>query len=148
MVDADWFYRILVGSLELPRPLDQGILKSVVRQDPTRQTRRRASTDPSNGVSEGREPGKENLMRGYVSHKGGRWYAVIYEGLNQVIGKEPRRWEHVRRRCRSSNALLPHCTIVIDVRLNRWAESERHTGPRDPPFTGQSALDGKPGLVV
>jgi integrase len=31
-------------------------------------------------------------MRGYVSRKGDRWYAVIYEGLDPVTGKEQRRW--------------------------------------------------------
>lgn len=31
-------------------------------------------------------------MRGYVSRKGDRWYAVIYEGLDPVTGKERRRW--------------------------------------------------------
>jgi integrase len=31
-------------------------------------------------------------MRGYVARKGDRWYAVIYEGLDPVSGKERRRW--------------------------------------------------------
>lgn len=31
-------------------------------------------------------------MRGYVARKGDRWYAVIYEGLDPVTGKEQRRW--------------------------------------------------------
>jgi hypothetical protein len=43
-------------------------------------------------VSEGREPWKENLMRGYVARKGDRWYAVVYEGLGPVSGRERRRW--------------------------------------------------------
>jgi integrase len=43
-------------------------------------------------VSDGREPGKENPMRGYVARKGDRWYAVVYEGLDPVTGKERRRW--------------------------------------------------------
>lgn len=29
-------------------------------------------------------------MKGYVAHKGDRWYVVIYEGLD--TGKERRRW--------------------------------------------------------
>jgi len=29
-------------------------------------------------------------MRGYVAQKGDRWYAVIYEGLDPVTGKERR----------------------------------------------------------
>ncbi len=31
-------------------------------------------------------------MDGYVARKGDRWYAVIYEGLDPVTGKERRRW--------------------------------------------------------
>ena len=31
-------------------------------------------------------------MRGYVARKGNRWYAVIYEGLDPVTGKERRKW--------------------------------------------------------
>jgi len=31
-------------------------------------------------------------MRGYVARKGDRWYAVVYEGLDPVTGKEVRRW--------------------------------------------------------
>ena len=31
-------------------------------------------------------------MRGYVAAKGDRWYAVIYEGLDPVTGKEGRSW--------------------------------------------------------
>lgn len=31
-------------------------------------------------------------MKGYVAKKGDRWYAVIYEGLDPVTGKERRSW--------------------------------------------------------
>jgi integrase len=31
-------------------------------------------------------------MRGYVARKGDRWYAVVYEGLDPVTGKERRSW--------------------------------------------------------
>ncbi|MEA2011440.1 MAG: hypothetical protein U9N78_12105, partial [Actinomycetota bacterium] len=31
-------------------------------------------------------------MKGYVAKKGDRWYAVIYEGLDPVTGKELRKW--------------------------------------------------------
>ncbi len=31
-------------------------------------------------------------MKGYVTKKGDRWYAVIYEGLDPVTGKERRTW--------------------------------------------------------
>jgi hypothetical protein len=31
-------------------------------------------------------------VKGYVAKKGDRWYAVIYEGLDPVTGKERRSW--------------------------------------------------------
>jgi integrase len=31
-------------------------------------------------------------MRGYVARKGDRWYAVVYEGVDPVTGRERRRW--------------------------------------------------------
>ena len=31
-------------------------------------------------------------MKGYVAQKGDRWYAVIYDGLDPVTGRERRRW--------------------------------------------------------
>src|SRR4051794_30791590 len=31
-------------------------------------------------------------MKGYVTRKGNRWYAVIYEGIDPVTGKERRSW--------------------------------------------------------
>jgi hypothetical protein len=31
-------------------------------------------------------------MKGYVARKGERWYAVIYEGLDPVTGREHRSW--------------------------------------------------------
>ena len=31
-------------------------------------------------------------MKGYTARKGDRWYAVIYDGLDPVTGKEVRRW--------------------------------------------------------
>jgi hypothetical protein len=31
-------------------------------------------------------------MKGYLAKKGDRWYAVIYEGLDPITGKERRSW--------------------------------------------------------
>jgi integrase len=39
-------------------------------------------------------------MKGYVARKGNRWYAVIYEGIDPVTGKERRRWDAAGR-CRA-----------------------------------------------
>jgi hypothetical protein len=38
-------------------------------------------------------------MKGYVARKGSRWYAVIYEGIDPVTGKERQRW-HPAGPCR------------------------------------------------
>src|SRR5207248_6374880 len=47
-------------------------------------------TDPSTGIH--RDTGEEDTMKGYVAKKGSRWYAVIYEGLDPVTGRERRSW--------------------------------------------------------
>jgi hypothetical protein len=31
-------------------------------------------------------------MKGYVARKSDRWYAVIYEGLDPITGRERRTW--------------------------------------------------------
>src|SRR6266511_1383469 len=31
-------------------------------------------------------------MKGYVAKKGNRWYAVIYEGIDPITGRERRSW--------------------------------------------------------
>jgi integrase len=35
---------------------------------------------------------EEDAMKGYVARKGNRWYAVIYQGLDPVTGRERRSW--------------------------------------------------------
>jgi hypothetical protein len=53
-------------------------------------------------VLEGRAPGRTGIMEGYVGRKGERWYAVIYQGLDPVTGKERRRWHLAGARRRNS----------------------------------------------
>ena len=36
--------------------------------------------------------GKEDTVKGYVAQRRGRFYAVIYEGLDPITGRERRRW--------------------------------------------------------
>ena len=50
-----------------------------------------ASTDPSTGSRMSRA-GRGGLEKGYVAQKGERWYAVIYDGLDPLTGRERRRW--------------------------------------------------------
>jgi integrase len=41
----------------------------------------------------GRSPApKEDIMQGYITRKGNRYYAVIYEGIDPLTGRERRRW--------------------------------------------------------
>ena len=50
------------------------------------------STDRSTGSrSSGTHP-RRTMMNGYVAQRRGRFYAVIYEGLDPVTGRERRRW--------------------------------------------------------
>ena len=35
---------------------------------------------------------KEGIVQGYVARKGDRYYAVIYEGIDPLTGRERRRW--------------------------------------------------------
>jgi len=37
-------------------------------------------------------PGRSNVVKGYTAKKGNQCYAVIYEGLDPVTGKEKRTW--------------------------------------------------------
>ena len=46
-------------------------------------------------------------MDGYVARKGNRWYAVIYEGLDPVTGREIRRW-HAAGSDKASAEQLAH----------------------------------------
>ena len=49
-------------------------------------------------------------MKGYLAHKGNRWYAVIYEGLDPVTGRERRSWHPaggIRRTSVSSTGFPP-----------------------------------------
>ena len=78
---------------------------------------------------------KEDIMQGYVARKGDRFYAVIYEGIDPITGRERRRWhpagtnrsvagqlasELARRRCRDGDheraqphaRRLPHPTVA------------------------------------
>ena len=34
-------------------------------------------------------------MKGYVAKKGNRWYAVIYQGIDPVTGRERRSWQAI-----------------------------------------------------
>jgi len=58
-------------------------------------------------------------MKGYVAHKGGRWYAVIYEGLDPVTGRERRSWH-------------PAGTVRADAERLAARLAREHDGRTDP----------------
>jgi hypothetical protein len=51
-----------------------------------------SSTDPSTGFPKVGDQRDEDSTKGYAARKGDRRYAVIYEGLDPITGKERRRW--------------------------------------------------------
>jgi hypothetical protein len=78
------------------RPALTRTFATLLVDDTPRLPRRRLFYRSFYRVSEGRRLEKENLMRGYVACKGDRWYAVVYEGLDPVTGKEKRSWHPAR----------------------------------------------------
>ena len=58
-------------------------------------------------------------MKGYVARKGERWYAVIYEGLDPVTGRERRSWH-------------PAGTIRADAERLATRLAREHQGRNDP----------------
>ncbi len=62
-------------------------------------------------------------MKGYVAKKGNRWYAVIYEGIDPVTGKERRRW-HTAGPCREeAERLAARLASELDGRNDAAAGS-------------------------
>ena len=49
-----------------------------------------------------RQPVEEAQVQGYVVTKGDRFYAVIYEGVDPITGRERRRWHAAGQRPRRS----------------------------------------------
>lgn len=58
-------------------------------------------------------------MKGYVAHKGDRWYAVIYEGLDPVTGREQRSWQ-ADHRSTGDRGRARRRGVVAESRSGRW----------------------------
>ena len=58
-------------------------------------------------------------MKGYVARKGDRWYAVIYEGLDPITGRERRSWH-------------PAGTVRADAERLAGRLAREHDGRNDP----------------
>jgi transposase len=84
---------------------------------------------------------KEDIMQGYVARKGGRFYAVIYEGIDPITGRERRRWhpagadrfaaerlasELAERRCRDGDHVRGSLTVAV-YSAQRWLPSKQLT---------------------
>ena len=65
--------------------------RSTTRGDVERRPRI-ASIDRSPGFRPSGPGGTEATMKGHMKQRGGRFYAVIYEGLDPATGREVRRW--------------------------------------------------------
>jgi hypothetical protein len=62
-----------------------------------------------------RQHGRRTAMKGYVITKRGRYYAVIYEGLDPVTGQERRTW-HPAGTHRAEADHHPECEVPVPVR--------------------------------
>jgi hypothetical protein len=84
---------------------------------------------------------KEDIMQGYVARKGDRYYAVIYEGIDPITGRERRRWhpagtdrsaaerlagELAQRRSRDSDHERGSLTVAVYL-TQRWLPSKQLT---------------------
>jgi len=58
-------------------------------------------------------------MRGYVARKGDRWYAVVYEGLDPVTGKERRRWHPAGTTREDAEQLAARLAAELNGRNNK-----------------------------
>lgn len=57
-------------------------------------------------------------MKGHVTRKGDVWYAVIYEGIDPVTGKEQRRWHRAGTNRPEAEALAARLAAAEDTRRN------------------------------
>lgn len=62
-------------------------------------------------------------MKGYVARKGDRYYAVIYEGMDPLTGKERRRWHPAGADRPPPRSSQPHSPIEFETEITREAVS-------------------------
>ena len=58
-------------------------------------------------------------MKGYVAQKGKRWYAVVYEGLDPVTGRERRRWHPAGVERADAERLAAHLAEDLEGRNDK-----------------------------
>jgi hypothetical protein len=55
-------------------------------------------------------------LKGYVAQKGNRWYAVIYEGIDPVTGRERRHWHAAGTERADAERLAAHLASDLEGR--------------------------------
>lgn len=94
--------------------------------------------------SDGRSPERMEIMKGYVVRKGERWYAVIYQGLDPVSGKEKRSWHPAGETRKAAELLASRLASELNGRndqarsltfgsflMTRWLPGKKgHPGPQ------------------
>ncbi|NOY56292.1 MAG: hypothetical protein GXP34_09945 [Actinobacteria bacterium] len=107
-------------------------------------------------------------MKGCVAAKGDRWYAVIYEGLDPVTGKERRTWHPAGTNRQDAERLAARLAREVNGRndegraltfgaylTTRWLPGKklelassiigaRSTGTSSPPSAGSRSVDSDP----
>jgi len=67
-------------------------------------------------VPDPRVPGRRAVMKSYVAKKRNRYYAVIYEGLDPITGKEIRTWHRAGTNKAEANKLASRLAAEIEGR--------------------------------
>ncbi len=67
-------------------------------------------------VCDGRGPRGGVVMKGYVARKGNRWYAVVYEGVDPVTGRERRSWHPAGTERADAERLAAHLASDLQGR--------------------------------
>lgn len=87
----------------------------------------------------------EDVMKGYVAQRRGRFYAVIYEGLDPVTGRERRRWhpagtdrtqaEHLAAQTSTSRSSGSRSTVGSSPSATSYTRPEARPRPHVAPST-------------
>ena len=82
---------------------------------------------------------KEHAMKGYVAKKGNRWYAVIYEGLDPITGRERRSWHAAGTLRADAERLAARLASELDGRNDRGPVTDLRRVPHEQVAAGQAA---------
>lgn len=80
-------------------------------------------------------------MKGYVAKKGNRWYAVIYQGIDPVTGRERRSWHPAGAERADAERLAARLAAELDGR-NDDVRSLSFGAFLDQPLAARQAVGG------